>query len=750
LPIGQAQGLLWAFDSLYVVVNGSAAQGSGLYRCTDSNKDGELDKVTLLKKLNGGGEHGPHAVRLGPDGKSLWLIAGNHTDPPQDYAKDSPVKNFAEDHLLPRNPDGNGHATGRMAPGGWIAKTDENGKEWTIISAGYRNPYDIDFNTDGEIFTYDADMEWDTGAPWYRATRVNHGTSGSEFGWRFGTGKWPDYYVDSLGAVTDIGLGSPTGVEFGTNAKFPAKYQQAFYICDWTYGKLYAVHMKPVGSTYTASFETFVEGRPLPLTDVTINTDGLLYFTIGGRGTQSGLYRVSYTGKESTAPVKAIADPAATAARELRHKLEAFHGKVDPAAVEFAWPHLNSRDRALRFAARVAIEWQPVDTWKAKALAETKPTASILALCALARSGGKDAALEAAIVDKLNALPFNRLTEEQLLDALRVYQLTFIRQNGANPKAMTEATPPTTPEIASKATAALSPLFPSSSEAVNRELLNVLVYLEAPGTAERALAQLQKSLTQQDQFAYAFILRNLKTGWTPELRKAYFGWLNLAEKKYRGGNSFVKFLQQVRRDAVAKLTPDEQVAFKDAIEAPPSEEAMKLETTRQFVHNWQMPDLRPLLAKVESGRSFEKGKVAFEAAQCAKCHRFAGTGGDTGPDITSVGNKFTPEYILEAITEPSKVVSDQYKNVIIETVDGQVYSGRIINEADGVLTMRTDPFARELLKIKKDDVATKEDSPLSEMPQGLINVLTQDEILDLVAYLRAAGNQNDKAFKPAK
>ena len=119
---------------------------------------------------------------------------------------------------------------GILAPGGWIAKTDPDGKNWEIVSVGYRNAYDIAFNADGELFAYDADMEWDMGMPWYRPTRVLHATSGSEFGWRSGTGKWPAYYVDSLPPMLDIGPGSPVGVEFGYGAKFPAKYQKALYL----------------------------------------------------------------------------------------------------------------------------------------------------------------------------------------------------------------------------------------------------------------------------------------------------------------------------------------------------------------------------------------------------------------------------------------------------------------------------------------------------------------------------------------
>jgi hypothetical protein len=170
-----------------------------------------------------------------------------------------------------------------------------------MVSIGYRNQYDFAFNADGEMFAYDADMEWDLGSPWYRPTRVVHATSGSEFGWRSGTGKWPAYYVDSLPELVNIGPGSPVGVDFGYGTKFPEKYQKALYICDWTFGTMYAIHIEPSGASYKASKEEFVARTPLPLTDVTVGKDGALYFTIGGRGTQSELYRVTYVGTGAAA-----------------------------------------------------------------------------------------------------------------------------------------------------------------------------------------------------------------------------------------------------------------------------------------------------------------------------------------------------------------------------------------------------------------------------------------------------------------
>src|SRR5439155_546444 len=137
------------------------------------------------------------------------------------------------------------------------------GKNWELISIGYRNQYDMSYNRDGELFTFDSDMEWDMNLPWYKATRVCHAVVGSEFGWRSGTSNFPAYYIDNLPPTLDIGPGSPTGTTFGYGAKFPAKYQDAYFICDWSYGKLYAVHLKPSGSTYVGEAEEFMNGSPL-------------------------------------------------------------------------------------------------------------------------------------------------------------------------------------------------------------------------------------------------------------------------------------------------------------------------------------------------------------------------------------------------------------------------------------------------------------------------------------------------------
>ena len=179
---------------------------------------------------------------LSPDGQSLYVISGNQTELTKVDTARVP-NNMSEDHLLRRLDTG--FASGVLAPEGWIARTDPNGEKWEFYAGGFRNEFDAAFNRDGELFTYDADMEWDIGAPWYRPTRVNHVISGADFGFREGAGKHPDYFFDTFGSVVDVGTGSPTGVAFGYGARFPAKYQEALYICDWSFGKVYAVHLKP-------------------------------------------------------------------------------------------------------------------------------------------------------------------------------------------------------------------------------------------------------------------------------------------------------------------------------------------------------------------------------------------------------------------------------------------------------------------------------------------------------------------------
>lgn len=744
LDIGQAQGLCWAFDSLYVVVNSmNVAHESGLYRLRDTDGDDKLDDIATLKTFSnrgkngpGWGEHGPHGVVLGPDNK-LYIVAGNFTNLPDGLAPTSPAQNWSEDLLLQRMTDGKGHDPTIYAPASWVCRTDENGKTWENISVGMRNAYDIAFNPDGELFTFDSDMEWDIGSPWYRPIRVCHVVSGGEYGWRNGSAKWPTYYLDSIPPVVNIGMGSPTGVTFGTGAKFPAKYQRAFFASDWAYGKIYAVHTTTDGASYKAEFEPFIVGRPFDVTDCVINHDGAMYVTIGGRGTQSGLYRITYVGEESTAPAPPLVDEKAADARALRHKLESFHGHRDSAAIEFAWPHLESADRFIRYAARVAVEAQDPAEWTERAFTAKSPETALTALAALCRVG--NTSLQPRILEALSRIDLKKLTHDQLLDALRVYELCLIRMGR-----------PSDPATASAIESRLDSLFPAEKADVNHELCQLLVYLKSPKVIEKTLALLDKATTQEEQLFYVFQLRNIRDGWKPEQREACFKWLNSAQQRYTGGASYKLFLKNVRDDAIATLGDNEKVALADLLKPPMELGFTETAQTpaRKTVKSWTMADLTPKLSLLKSGRSFESGKAAFAAVSCVKCHRFMGEGGASGPDISGVGNRFQPGDLLEAIVLPSKIISDQYQATEIVTKKKQVFVGTVYEENDDRVVLRPSPLSTQTETVAKKEIAKRSPSKVSLMPQGLIDTLTEDEVLDLLAYLRAAGDPKDPAFKP--
>jgi len=736
VDLGEAQGLLWAADSLYVVVNGGKYK-SGLWRVRSSNGDDVLDTKEMLRPINGGGEHGPHAVLLGPDGKSLYVLCGNHTQLVKLSSSTVP-KVWGEDFLVPRLWDASGHAVGVMAPAGCIYRTDPDGKNWQLISMGYRNQYDAAFNRDGELFTYDSDMEWDMSLPWYRPTRVCHAVPGSEFGWRGGTGKMYAYHPDNLPPVVDIGPGSPTGVCFGYGARFPAKYQEALFICDWSYGKLYAVHLKEDGASYKGEAEEFLNGSPLPLTDIAVNPkDGAMYFTIGGRNTMSGLYRVTYAGTESTKPVDPTEERPASknsAARAARRKLEAFYGKQDSQAVATAWPYLSSDDRFLRYAARTVLEFQDPKNWQDRAVAETNPVALTHALIGLARVGDKS--LQPKMLEALERVDWKKLSPSQKVNYLRAYQLAFIRMGQ----------PPA--EWRERAGKRLDGFYPARSMEVNVELCKLICYLEPADGVAKTLALLARAPSQEEQIDYALSLRSVKHGWTRKQREDYFNWFHKAAA-FRGGNSFHGFLRNIRNDAIKTLSADELADLKTVLATVPQPTSPKFSTKpRPLVKKYTVDALVPMVEKGLRGRDYARGRNLFGEAKCFTCHRFSNEGGGLGPDLTALSGRFGPRDLLESIIEPSKVISDQYQAIVVNLADGRQVVGRIVNLAGDNMSINTDMLdPNKLIGVNRNQVESIEHSKISMMPEGLLDGFTQDEILDLVAYLFSRGDRNHAVYR---
>ncbi|MEO2013083.1 MAG: c-type cytochrome, partial [Fuerstiella sp.] len=550
-------------------------------------------------------------------------------------------------------------------------------------------------------------------------------------------------------AALDIGPGSPTGMTFGYGAKFPAKYQNALYALDWSWGKLYAVHLEPNGSSYKATKEEFVIGAPLPITDAIIHPqDGAMYFTIGGRRVQSGLYRVTYVGDESTELVQATTTD--SAARNIRHTLEAFHGKQDPTAIKVAWPYLANDDRFIRFAARTAIEHQPMETWAGKALAESDPAKQAEALLALARVAGVcpqhrtdetpdvDISMKDKLLAKITSIDSSTLGLSQQLTLQRATQIIlnrFGRPDDATAQQLIDS---------------FGPLFPAESTELNWLLCETLAWLQSPNVAGKAMALIHAAPTQEEQMQYARSIRMVTAGWTPELRTAYFEWF-LKAANYKGGASFEKFIEFIRDDAVASLSDTEKESMAELLAKKPEKKSALENLGEIFVGRstteWTLDELSAAARTGLRKRDFTNGRRMFAATGCYACHRFADQGGMTGPDLTSAGRRYSAHDLLDQVINPSKVINDQFSAVQVLTLDGIIHSGVVVNLNGDKITLNTDlTDPNKRVSVKRQEIEEMFVSKTSPMPTGLFNRMTKEEILDLIAYLISGGDAQHNFF----
>ncbi|BCX47362.1 hypothetical protein HAHE_12700 [Haloferula helveola] len=742
LKIGGSHGILWHRGALYVSVNEQVGGESGVYRITDSDGDGEVETISQILKLEGRGEHGPHALVPSPDGEWIYFSAGNHTNPPQiDPGFVPPV--WGEDHLLTRRPDARGHARGRMAPGGWIARVRPDGTDWQLVSIGYRNQYDIAFNEEGDLFAYDADMEWDLGMPWYRPTRICHVVPGSEFGWRNGTGKWPAYFEDSMPPVVNIGPGSPTGFVSGKGAKFPAKYQKALYAFDWTFATVHAIHLEKDGAGYTGETDEFLSGNGLPLTDAVVGSDGAMYFMTGGRKTASALWKVSYVGDEDTSPV-AYADqlPATVSLKG------GTSGGVT-ADMEKVMAGLSSDNRTARYVARTTLE-RDYQAGLEGALNSGKPWPVIEGAIGLARTQGE--AKKNAILQGLGKLDWSAMNNAQKLAWLRAMSLACIRGGGELNDAQRKFL-----------IAKIDSSFPSTDDVLNRELCRVLSYLNAPGVVGRTLAlmdaagpepapdwadlasrngrygpTIKKMIENQPPsqvIHYIYCLRAVPGPWSLDERRRFFAWIERL-KKMSGGASYGGFLNGLRDDAVAGATPEEQKAINDLPPPSHSDPFANLPPVKGPGRTWSVEEVVSVTEGNLEGRDPAKGKAMFQAGMCAACHRFGGEGGAAGPDLSLLAGRFGVKELAEAILDPSKEVSDQYHFEAFTRENGTQVIGRQVDEKDEKMIIAVNPFDfSQTEEVSRSELVSRKASPVSPMPAGLINSMNEDEVKDLFAYL---------------
>ncbi len=457
---------------------------------------------------------------------------------------------------------------------------------------------------------------------------------------------------------------------------------------------------------------------------------------------------MTYAGKESTAPA---VQSTMHYGRILRQRLENFHGKVHEDAIPTAWPHLGRGDRFIRWAALTAIQHQPLAQWKDKALNEPDPSKRTLLLLGLCKVAADDPAngeprpvdkeLAQAVYKSLLEVDWERLDHTDKLTLLRAYQVALVRLGKPGPRRVEQII------------AQLDPRFPAPDFEQNWLLCETLAYLQAPGTAAKGMALLESAATQEEQIEYARSLRMLKAGWTTELRTAYFNWF-LKAANYRGGASFSKFIEFIRRDAVASLDAASRDALKDLlaqkpVSKTPYEVMAEAMIGRKFVKPWTVDELAAAAgSKLKGQRDFERGRKMFAAGGCFACHRFANEGGMTGPDLTGSAGRYSPRDLLEQIINPSSEINEQFVPVIVNLKDGQSLTGVVVNMNGDRVTVNTDMFnPNQRVSVQRPKVASIEPSKVSPMPPGLLNLMQEDEVMDLLAYILSGGDSAHAWFK---
>ncbi len=164
---------------------------------------------------------------------------------------------------------------------------------------------------------------------------------------------------------------------------------------------------------------------------------------------------------------------------------------------------------------------------------------------------------------------------------------------------------------------------------------------------------------------------------------------------------------------------------------------------------WTFADLEASVAAMEKGRSFIHGRELFRTASCVACHKLGDEGNDFGPELAKLSADMTAVEITRHILDPSLKIEDKYRSNTILTEDGRALTGLVVEETASEIALVENPLAKaEPIRIKKSEIDERSLAAVSIMPKGLLDRLTRDEVLDLIAYVAARGDESSSYFSP--
>ncbi len=528
-----AHGLLWEGDDLWAVGDG------GLRRYRQAGGPGRLLPPELLFQCRTGGEHTAHAVRRGPDGW-LYLLLGDGARIDRTHATlaTSPIQRPVGGCVL------------RFSP-------DLKGRE--IVADGFRNPYGMDFNSDGELFTFDSDNERCVSLPWYEPTRCYHVAPGTRHGWQAhqfaATWRQPPYFLDVTAPIATLGRGSPTGVVCYRHTQFPSRYRGGLFLLDWTFGQVHFVALERAGSSYSGKPEVFLRSTGndgfAPTAAAVHPVTGDLFIAIGGRGTRGAVYRIRYpAGLKDGKPTDAarpqpaprslawqpglerslLRDAGSTDLHARRRALELIlrhHNRFTPAQLaQVIRTGAGLADRGLRrLTARLLLALDEKEQEKLDRLL-VRPHERLT--CRLARPGWDVADLVLGGGKGASRPPSNRDSAQPAdvrLAAVRLVQralgdLSAARARGTVWEGYSRRR--AEPALPERVRAVLRAAFPSGQPDLDRELSRTLALVEDddPALLARVAGQLTPRSHPTEDVHYLAVLARLEAPRSPAITRA--------------------------------------------------------------------------------------------------------------------------------------------------------------------------------------------------------------------------------------
>jgi putative heme-binding domain-containing protein len=346
-------------------------------------------------------------------------------------------------------------------------------------------------------------------------------------------------------------------------------------------------------------------------------------------------------------------------------------------------------------------------------------------LLALARIG--ETGDQTAIFEHIGGLAWAGLQSQDRLLPLRTLQVSIARHG----------LPSET--VQQRLLMQLDPLFPDSDFSINWLLQELLVKLRSSTVLAKSIDLMEQATTQEEQFQYAKTLTQVSAEWNLEYAKRVINWLEKS-RHYSGGKLVETHWKNLKGDFQALLSStlqDDLAGDWERLNKPLPESMVSTQPIRPIVKKWTIEDLVDDVSKLRSDqRTKEHGERALAVANCLTCHRIGQRGSFVGPDLTHVGKRLDGRALLESIVDPSGQIDPKYLNTNYLMSDGRLVSGRTVGVGKTQLTIEVDSTTSGTVVIDRVEIEASVPGTRSPMPDGLIDTLTRDEILDLIALLR--------------